>query len=241
MHPDTGGAVSIGTRPNRHCPAGQERQDAMDEKTIELITKLALEAMQEQQSGKKGFLVPVGVSARHVHLSPEHVETLFGAGHVLHPKKTLMGGQFAAEECVTIVGLKLRAIENVRVLGPCRAQSQVEISATDALRLGVNAPIRESGKLNGSAPIAIVGPCGAVYLQEGCIIAMRHIHMSPKDAEAAGVRDGDIVSVRADNERATVFDKVLIRVNEKFTLEMHVDTDEANACKIKTGDTVRII
>ncbi len=213
----------------------------MDEKTIERITKLALEAMQEQQSAKKGFLVPVGVSARHVHLTQEHVEALFGAGHVLHPKKTLMGGQFAAEECVTIVGLKLRAIENVRVLGPCRKQSQVEVSATDALRLGVKAPIRESGKLSGSAPIAIVGPCGAVYLQEGCIIAMRHIHMSPEDAKAAGVKDGDIVSVRADNERATIFDQVLIRVNENFTLEMHVDTDEANACKIKTGDTVRIL
>lgn len=213
----------------------------MDEKTIERITKLALEAMQEQQSAKKGFLVPVGVSARHVHLTQEHVEALFGAGHVLHPKKPLMGGQFAAEECVTIVGLKLRAIENVRVLGPCRKQSQVEVSATDALRLGVKAPIRESGKLSGSAPIAIVGPCGAVYLQEGCIIAMRHIHMSPEDAKAAGVKDGDIVSVRADNERATIFDQVLIRVNENFTLEMHVDTDEANACKIKTGDTVRIL
>lgn len=213
----------------------------MDEKTIELITKLALESMQKLHAEKKGFLVPVGVSARHVHLTQEHVEILFGAGHTLHPKKTLMGGQFAAEECVTIVGLKLRAIENVRVLGPCRKQSQVEISETDALRLGVKAPIRESGKLAGSAPIAIVGPCGAVYLQEGCIIAMRHIHMSPDDAQAAGVKDGDIVSVRADNERATVFDKVLIRVNKDFTLEMHVDTDEANACKIKTGDTVRII
>ncbi len=213
----------------------------MDEKTIELITKLALEAMQQQQAAKKGYLVPVGVSARHVHLTQEHVEALFGAGHTLHPKKELMGGQFAAEECVTIVGLKLRAIENVRVLGPCRKQSQVEVSATDALRLGVKAPIRESGKLAGSAPIAIVGPCGAVYLKEGCIIAMRHIHMSPADAQAAGVKDGDIVSVRADNERATVFDKVLIRVNESFTLEMHVDTDEANACKIRTGDTVRIL
>ncbi len=213
----------------------------MDEKTIELITKLALEAMEKQQAEKRGYLVPVGVSARHVHLTQEHVEILFGAGHTLQPKKALMGGQFAAEECVTIVGLKLRAIENVRVLGPCRKQSQVEVSATDALKLGVKAPIRESGKLAGSAPIAIVGPCGAVYLKEGCIIAMRHIHMSPKDAEAAGVKDGDIVSVRADNERATIFDKVLIRVNESFTLEMHVDTDEANACKIKTGDTVRIL
>ena len=212
----------------------------MDEKTIELITRMTLEALEkERKTG--GYLVPVGVSARHVHLTQEHVETLFGPGHTLTKKKDLMGGQFAAEECVTIVGIKLRAIENVRVLGPCRKQSQVEISATDAVRLGVKAPIRESGKLAGSAPIAIVGPKGAVYLKEGCIIAMRHIHMSPQDAEAAGVKNGDIVQVRCDNERATVFDQVLIRVDKSFTLEMHIDTDEANAAKISTGNTVRII
>lgn len=212
----------------------------MDEKTIELITRMTLEALEkERKTG--GFLVPVGVSARHVHLTREHVEILFGPGHELTKKKDLMGGQFAAEECVTIVGIKLRAIENVRVLGPCRKQSQVEVSATDAIRLGVKAPIRESGKLVGSAPIAIVGPKGAVYLKEGCIIAMRHIHMSPQDAEAAGVKNGDIVQVRCDNERATVFDQVLIRVDKSFTLEMHIDTDEANAAKISTGNTVRII
>ena len=200
----------------------------MEEKTIELITKLALQALEEQQNHTNGFMVPVGVSARHVHLTKEHVEALFGAGHTLHKKKDLMGGQFAAEECVTIVGLKLRAIENVRVLGPCRSKSQVEISATDALKLGVKAPIRESGNIAGSAPI-------------GCIIAKRHIHMSPKDAEAAGVKDGDVVSVKADNERGTVFNHVQIRVHDSFTLEMHIDTDEANASKIVTGSTVRII
>ena len=213
----------------------------MEEKTIELITKLALQALEEQQNHTNGFMVPVGVSARHVHLTKEHVEALFGAGHTLHKKKDLMGGQFAAEECVTIVGLKLRAIENVRVLGPCRSRSQVEISATDALKLGVKAPIRESGNVAGSAPIALVGPKGAIYLNEGCIIAKRHIHMSPKDAEAAGVKDGDVVSVKADNERGTVFNHVQIRVHDSFTLEMHIDTDEANASKIVTGSTVRII
>ena len=213
----------------------------LDEKTIERIAKLTLQAMEAQKESASGFLVPVGVSARHVHLTQADVETLFGEGYTLHKKKELMGGQFAAEECVTLVGLKLRAIENVRVLGPCRKQSQVEISATDALRLGVNAPIRESGKLAGSAPIAVVGPKGALYLTEGCIIAMRHIHLSPRDAEAAGVKDGDIVSVRADNERGTVFNHVLIRVNDSFTLEMHIDTDEANAAKIRTGTTVRIV
>ena len=124
------------------------------------------------------------------------------------------------------MGLKLRAIENVRILGPVRKASQVEVSATDAIKLGMNVPVRESGDVAGSAPIAIVGPKGAVYLKEGCIVAMRHIHMSPKDAQAAGVKDGDIVSVKADNERGTIFNQVKIRVDDSFTLEMHIDTDE---------------
>ncbi len=213
----------------------------MEQSTIEMITRLTLQALEQQQNSGSGFMVPVGVSARHVHLTQEHVEELFGKGYQLHKKKDLMGGQFAAEECVTIVGLKLRAIENVRVLGPCRKNSQVEISATDALKLGVKAPIRESGNIAGSAPIALVGPKGAVYLKEGCIVAKRHIHMSPADAEAAGVKDGDIVSVKADNERGTVFNHVQIRVDKSFTLEMHLDTDEANAAKISTGSTVRIL
>ncbi|PWM49803.1 MAG: phosphate propanoyltransferase [Bacillota bacterium] len=213
----------------------------MEQSTIEMITRLTLQALEQQQNSGSGFMVPVGVSARHVHLTQEHVEELFGKGHELHKKKDLMGGQFAAEECVTIVGLKLRAIENVRVLGPCRKNSQVEISATDALKLGVKAPIRESGNIAGSAPIALVGPKGAIYLKEGCIIAKRHIHMSPADAEAAGVKDGDVVSVKADNERGTVFNHVQIRVDKSFTLEMHLDTDEANAAKISTGSTVRIL
>jgi putative phosphotransacetylase len=169
------------------------------------------------------------------------VETLFGAGHQLTKKKELMGGQFAANEAVTIVGLKLRAIENVRVLGPERSASQVEISATDAVKLGIKAPVRESGNIAGSAPIAIVGPAGALYLKEGCIIAMRHIHMSPADAQAAGVKDGEIVSVKADNERSTIFNHVKIRVDSSFTLEMHIDTDEANASKISTGNTVSLL
>lgn len=213
----------------------------MEQSTIEMITRLTLQALEQQQNSGSGFMVPVGVSARHVHLTQEHVEELFGKDHELHKKKDLMGGQFAAEECVTIVGLKLRAIENVRVLGPCRKNSQVEISATDALKLGVKAPIRESGNIAGSAPIALVGPKGAIYLKEGCIIAKRHIHMSPADAEAAGVKDGDVVSVKADNERGTVFNHVQIRVDKSFTLEMHLDTDEANAAKISTGSTVRIL
>ena len=213
----------------------------MESNNIELITKMVIEALDKNQSKSSGFIVPIGVSARHVHLTQEHVEALFGPGYQLTKKKDLMGGQFASNETVTIVGLKLRAIENVRILGPVRKASQVEISATDAVRLGMKVPVRESGNIAGSAPIALVGPKGALYLKEGCIIAMRHIHMSPKDAEAAGVKDGDIVSVKADNERGTIFNQVKIRVDESFTLEMHIDTDEANASQISQGSTVYIL
>lgn len=213
----------------------------METRDIEFITKAVLAALDKQKSDDKGYVVPIGVSARHVHLTQEHVEVLFGEGYQLTRKKELMGGQFASNELVTLVGLKLRAIENVRVLGPVRKASQVEISATDAIKLGIKAPVRESGNIEGSSPIAIVGPKGALYLKEGCIVAMRHIHMSPADAQAAGVHDGDIVSVKADNERGTVFNHVKIRVDDSFTLEMHIDTDEANASRIATGDTVTII
>lgn len=213
----------------------------MNSQTVETITKLVLEAVQQREEKGAGFIVPAGVSARHIHLSREHVDILFGNGYQLTRKKELMGGQYASNELVTIVGLKLRAIENVRILGPVRKQSQVEISATDAVKLGIKAPVRESGDLKGSAPVAVVGPKGALYLEEGCIIAQRHIHMAPADARAAGVQDGDIVSVKADNERGTVFNHVKIRVHDSFTLEMHIDTDEANAARITTGQTVTIV
>lgn len=212
----------------------------VDEKNIEQITRLVMEMLREDSGKKEGFLVPVGVSARHVHLTQADVETLFGAGYQLTKKKELMGGQFASNEQVTIVGTKLRAIENVRILGPVRKASQVEISQTDAMKLGVRAPLRDSGDIAGSAPIAVVGPKGAIYLKEGCIVARRHIHMSPSDARAAGVKDKDVVSVTADNVRGTTFEEVLIRVDDSFTLEMHIDTDEANASNIKTGDAVTI-
>ena len=163
----------------------------MDNNNVALITKMVLDVIESQKSSKEnGYLVPVGVSARHIHLTQEHVEALFGEGYQLTEKKELMGGQFASNETVTIVGLKLRAIENVRILGPVRSKSQVEVSATDALRLGVKAPIRESGNIAGSAPIAVVGPKGAIYLNEGCIVAKRHICLlytspSPRDPKTS--------------------------------------------------------
>lgn len=208
---------------------------------VEQITRLVIQAIESAKEKETKMSVPVGVSARHIHLTQEDVEKLFGPGYKLTKKKDLMGGQFAANEQCTIVGLKLRAIENVRILGPVRKKSQVEISATDARTLGVKAPLRQSGDVAGSAPVALVGPKGVVYLNEGCIVAARHIHMTPAEATAASLKDGDYVSVKMGNERGAVLDNVKIRVDESFTLEMHIDTDEANACQVKQDDTAYII
>ena len=197
--------------------------------------------MESSKPKKAEFKVPVGISARHIHLTQEHVEKLFGEGYQLTKKKELMGGQFASNEQCTIVGLKLRAIENVRILGPVRPSSQVEISATDARTLGIKAPTRQSGDTAGSAPIALVGPKGAIYLEEGCIEAARHIHMCPEDAAAAGLKDNDFVTVRMGNERGALLDNVKVRVHETFTTEMHIDTDEANACQVKQDELAAII
>ena len=220
----------------------------MEAANIELITRAVIAVLngaaptgEAGQITGAGTALPVGVSARHIHLSQAHVDELFGKGYALTKKQELMGGQFAANEQVTIVGLKLRAIENIRVLGPVRKSSQVEISATDAVKLGVKVPLRESGDIEASAPIALVGPHGAVYLKEGCIVAKRHIHMPTEHARQAGFSDGDIVSVRALGDRSAVLRGVKIRTDDSFTLEMHIDTDEANACGIKTGDMVSII
>ena len=208
---------------------------------VERITRMVLAAIENTKESETRMTVPVGVSARHIHLTQQDVEKLFGEGYQLTKKKELMGGQFAANEQCTVVGLKLRAIENVRILGPVRKQSQVEISATDARALGVNAPLRQSGDIKGSAPVALVGPKGVVYLDEGCIVAARHIHMTPTQAASVSLRDGDCVSVRMGNERGAVLDNVKIRVDESFSLEMHIDTDEANACQVKQGDLAAII
>lgn len=212
-----------------------------DYRDVEQITRMVLQTIENARENEKLMTVPVGVSARHIHLTQEDVEQLFGAGYRLTKKKELMGGQFAANEQCTIVGLKLRAIENVRILGPVRKKSQVEISATDARTLGVNAPLRQSGDTAGSASIALVGPKGVIYLKEGCIVAARHIHMTPGEAASVSLHDGDMVSVRMGNERGVVLDNVKIRVDDSFSLEMHIDTDEANACQVKQGDCATII
>ncbi|MDO4608072.1 MAG: phosphate propanoyltransferase [Clostridia bacterium] len=186
--------------------------------------------------------VPVGVSNRHIHLSTADLETLFGAGYELTPIKDLsQPGQFACKETLTIVGPSLRPIENVRVLGPVRKASQVEISRTDSFTLKVKPPVRESGDIAGSAPITIIGPKGVVTLKEGCIIANRHIHMSTDEGAAFGLVDGQYVDVELSGERRTKFYDVQVRVHKDFRLEMHIDTDDANAAGVGNGAKVKIV
>lgn len=177
--------------------------------------------------------VLVEISAHHVHVSEADLEILFGKGHKLTNKKDLsQPGQFACEERVTVVGPK-REIKGVSILGPCRPQTQVEISLTEARSIGVSAPIRESGDLAGSPGCKLVGPCGEVEITEGVIAAKRHIHMTPEDAEKYGIVDKQIVSVKIPTEgRSLIFDDVVARVSKSYALAMHLDTDEANAAAI---------
>jgi len=179
--------------------------------------------------------IPISASVRHVHLSKEHVEALFGPGHELTPKADLsQPGQFAAEETVVLVGPKNR-IEKVRVLGPARGETQIEISRTDEFTLGIDAPIRASGDLGDSIGIRLEGPNGGIDLDRGVIQAQRHIHMSPEDAEHFGVSDKQWVMVRVSGERGIVFDDVLVRVSPKYKLDMHLDADESNAADLHPG------
>lgn len=183
----------------------------------------------------------VGVSNRHLHLSQADLLTLFGPGHELTVLKDLaQPGQYAAEEIITLVGPK-GSIPNVRVLGPVRSKTQVEVAMTDAYRLGIKPPVRDSGNLEGAAPITIEGPCGKVELDANVILAWRHIHMHTSDAAAYGVKDKDMVQVRVGGERGIIFENVLVRVRDDFALEMHVDTDEANAALLRNGAEVEII
>lgn len=185
--------------------------------------------------------IKVGVSQRHVHLSQEDLETLFGKGYELTVKKYLMGREFASEEFVTLVGPSLKAIEKVRVLGPVRKNTQVEISRTDTFVLKVSPPVRPSGKIEGSEKLVLVGPKGTVYLKEGVIIANRHIHLTPEYADAHGIKDNDLVDVEIDGIKPTRFYDVQVRVRDDFNVEMHIDTDDANSAGLKNGAKVTII
>ena len=185
-------------------------------------------------------LVPVGVSNRHVHVTEEVLHILFGPDVVLTTKGDVkQPGQFAANECVTVVGPKGK-FEKVRILGPCRKFNQVEVSKTDCFKLGVKADVRLSGDIAGTPGVTLIGPKGQVELQEGCIVALRHIHMLPEQARVLDVHDGEVVDVETFGERAGVLGNVVIRVSEASAWEMHIDTDEANALGLRNDDLVLI-
>jgi len=187
------------------------------------------------------FFVPVGLSNRHIHLTEEHIEALFGKGYQLTPMKDLsQPGQYACEEKVDVVGPK-GTLKGVRVLGPARKATQIEISLADSYVLGVNPPIRDSGDLAGSPGAKIVGPNGEVTIDEGVIVAARHIHMTPEDAEQFGLADKDLVSVKVEGKRGLIFHNVLVRVSPSYKLEMHLDLEEGNAAGVKNGDQLEVL
>lgn len=197
------------------------------------IAQEAVRIIEEKTKVNTIPTIPIAVSARHIHLTQETVEALFGKGYQLTEKAPLsQPGQFACNEQVTIVGPK-NQLERVRILGPTRPKNQLEISRTDEFFLGVDAPVRASGKVENTPGIKLVGPAGTYYMQDGVICAWRHIHMTPEDAQMFGVEDKDIVDVEVMNEsRPLTFGNVLVRVSPKYKLEMHIDTDEANAAEL---------
>ena len=204
------------------------------------IAGLACEV--EKRLKRSKLRIPVGVSNRHCHLTEEHFKILFGRD--ASPKKVKnikQPGFYAAEEIIDVKGPK-GTLRNIRLVAPYRARTQIEIAVTDAFAIGLHPPVRESGESKGSAGAVLIGPRGQVEIKEGVILAQRHLHFSPDEAQALGIASGEVVRVRAGTGggRSTVFEDVVVRVSDKYSLEFHVDTDEANAAGIKTGDIVHI-
>ena len=204
-------------------------------------TKEEVEALFKPKPAVDANVVPVGVSGRHIHLSKEHLEQLFGTGYELTPIKDLsQPGQFASKECVTLAGPK-GVIQKVRILGPLRPKTQVEVLAGDTFKLGIPQAIRLSGHLDGTPGVTVIGPKGTVVLDEGVIVAARHIHLNPAQAAERGFHDGQVVSLKVGGERGGTLDNVIIRVTESGNLDCHIDTEEANALHVKCGSTVQVV
>lgn len=186
------------------------------------------------------FPIVLGVSARHAHLSREHMDILFGKDSELHVKKAIgQPGQYASEEQITMVTEK--GSMKLRIIGPLRPETQIELSLTDARKVGLNAPIRNSGDIKGSAGAKLIGPAGEVEITEGIIVAARHVHLYPETAAKYGLKDGDIVDIQTEGERSLTLHNVLVRAGEKHADEVHIDTDEANACNLESGVNVNIV
>jgi putative phosphotransacetylase len=184
----------------------------------------------------------VNISARHCHLTPQAVEALFGPGHQLRPMKWLyQEGQYGAQESVTLIGPRSRVISNLRILGPCRDLNQVELAFTDAISLGFDVPVRQSGKIAGTPGCMLMGPHGFFEMPEGVIRAAPHVHMHPDDAKFYDVKGGDFMKLRIGGEVGVTFDRLLVRISPDFKLEVHIDTDEGNACGLQCDTPVELI
>lgn len=225
------------THTSNGSPAGGYTQEALVKLIVEEIHAV-LSSGTRAGSGHGGEaregMIPLGISNRHIHLTQHTFQQLFGEGIAFESMRPLyQPGEFASTHLLTIIGPKLRSIPNVRILGPLRAYDQVEVSLTDAIFLGIDPPVTNSGSLEHAAPLTLAGPQGSLYLHHCAIVANRHIHMSPKDAERFGVKNGDLCRVRVGGTKSTVFEQVLIRTNDNWKLQIHLDTDDANAANIR--------
>lgn len=214
------------------------------EELIKKVTDMVAKRLgiDENHNGGSPNKIVAGISVRHVHLKKEHINKLFGKDHKLIPLKDLsQPGQYAAREVATLLGQKLAALQNVRILGPPRNESQIELSKTDCIALGIDAPTRVSGDIKGSAPIVIVGPKGSIDLKEGAIRAERHIHINTGDAKYFKLKDRDYVDVKVNSSRGLTFNNVVVRISDDFKTEFHIDTDDANTCDLENGSLVEIV
>lgn len=221
------------------CATAVYGDNKIDDNLVELIVDEVVRTLgvnsPQKTSSSPYPLIPLGVSTRHIHISQGTFEKLFGAGTAFESYRALyQPGEFASKHVVTIVGPRMRSIQGVRILGPFRNYDQVEISLTDAIQLGVNPPIRNAGDLKGAEPLTLIGPKGSIYLTECAIIANRHIHMTNDDAKIFGVKAGDFCRVKIGGEKSTILENVLIRTKDSWKLQLHLDTDDANAANIRS-------
>jgi len=217
----------------------------MDDSLINMIVAEVKKTLQENDSsGVNGNRnsIPLGVSNRHIHITEGTFKKLFGQNAEFEVMRPLyQPGEFASKHVVTIVGPKQRAIQGVRILGPLRSYDQVEVSLSDAVVLGINPPVVNSGTLDEACPLTLIGPAGSVYLKHTAIVASRHIHMTSQHAAQFGVKDGDFCKVRVSGVKSTTFENVLVRVNDAWKLQIHLDTDDANAANIRSETSVEFI
>lgn len=215
--------------------------DVEIQKLSEVVTQRVKARLIGRDTSSKRQL-SVGISGRHLHLTREVLDQLFGRGYELTKLRDLsQPGEFAANETVTIVGPRGRAIEGVRIIGPTRKYTQAELSRSDGIRLGIELPIRKTGDLAGTPGLTIVGPDGTVVLREGAMRASRHIHMTTADGARFGLTDSQIVKVRVGGPASLTFDNVVVRVSDRYALDFHINTDDANAAGLKTGDLVEMV